>query len=163
MPDFLQLDAQALRDFRDHDVAEFMKELKRIRRPDWAPSLWGLLNGSERADGAEEQDALLVVGQMSEGGPVAGGPLLAEVRTYAQEIDDLVEQNDTLFLRISDSLSDTLTNLLDTQGSNLQAIETADYLEYLDGVEEVLTSTNSATSDLPNDSDAPGESDDDSA
>ncbi|AWW43375.1 type VII secretion system-associated protein [Streptomyces cadmiisoli] len=147
----ISFDAEGIRSFRDVDVADFLRELDRIRQGDWAPSLIGLLTGEEADDGARQQDPMLVIGQMTSGS-VNGGPLLARVREQAQDIDAILQQDHReLFPEISEALGEIITDFLSNQGVNLQAISAEDFLEYLDGVESALGGTPD-----PSGADAPG-------
>ncbi|WP_409468604.1 type VII secretion system-associated protein [Streptomyces sp. HC307] len=156
-------DAAGMRAFRDVDIVEFISELDRIRRGDWAPSLIGLLTGEEADDGARQQDPMLVIGGMTSGS-VNGGPLLTRVRDQAQDIDDILQQDQRrLFPEISEALGEIITDFLTNQEANLHAISAEDFLEHLDEVEDALGGPDQSGSDFPvvvnsNDSDSSDDS-----
>ncbi|MFC9915047.1 type VII secretion system-associated protein [Streptomyces sp. NPDC059862] len=163
----ISFDANGMRSFRENDVAEFIRELDRIRSGDWAPSLVGLLSGEEADDGARQQDPLMVIGQMTSGS-VNGGALLERVRDEAQNIDDLLQQDQRkLFPAISEALGEIITEFLTHQEANLQTISAKDFLEHLDEVEDALGGgSGDSGSDAPGITelfDDPGSSDDENS
>jgi hypothetical protein len=138
VPDLTHLDVQGLRTFLENDVAEFIRELERIRTDDWAPALRSLLENRASAD-TLQQDVLLAIGLMSQDDTLAGQSLLAAVREQAQAADSILDFQQRLFRNIDIELRETIDTLLAAQGANLEAIEAADFLDVLDLVDHTMS------------------------
>ncbi|MEV5384468.1 type VII secretion system-associated protein [Streptomyces sp. NPDC052721] len=150
MADLTHLDVQTLRTFLQNDVAEFVRELEKIRTDDWAPALRSLLENRASADTLQE-NPFLAIGLMGQDDTLGGQALLTAVKDQAKAADGILDFQQRLFRDIDTELRETIDTLLTTQGASLEAIEAADFLDVLDGVDHTLSGGDGVSSS-PNDS-----------
>jgi hypothetical protein len=151
MADLTHLDSTALKNFKNHDVADFIKNLKDIRE-DTTAGVRSLKNLA--ADRGEDSvgggSAALRLGLMSGGSntdPVGGGALLSALKKQAKGIDTLFVDQGTLFGDIDDNLETTITTLLKNQGDSLTSIDGEKLMDIFGDVDDDMSGTGGGDDD----------------
>ncbi|MGP2438313.1 type VII secretion system-associated protein [Streptomyces sp. JW3] len=146
MADLTHLDSEALKNFRNNDVADFIDALLEIRKDKaGVRSLKNLVaeTGTGSASGAAK---ILRIGLMGGGDtedPTGGGALVTALKTQATSLDDIFTSQKTLFDDIDDALGETITTLLKTQGDSLTSIDGEKLMDIFDTVDDDMSGTGS--------------------
>ncbi|WP_416964404.1 type VII secretion system-associated protein [Streptomyces sp. Agncl-13] len=150
MADLTHLDATALKNFKNTDVADFISDLLEIRKdnPAGVRSLKNLI-AETGAGSAQGLAKILRIGLMNGGDssdPVGGGTLVEALKTQATALDKILTGQKTLFDDIDDALDETITTLLKTQGDSLDKIDGEKLLDIFDTVDGDMSGSDSKTS-----------------
>lgn len=139
MADLTRLDAASLKTFREHDLAEFITDLKNIMKddPNGVRSLHSVVKGITSPDYIGE-NAVLGIGLMAGDDTVYGKTLLASVLSSATSIDTILEAQGKLFGDIDDNLESTITTLLKTQDASLEGINGEKFLDIWSDIDDDL-------------------------
>ncbi|MFJ1967627.1 type VII secretion system-associated protein [Streptomyces sp. NPDC087903] len=145
MADLTHLDAQKLKTFRENDLATFITALKNIVKddPNGILALHSIVKGTIPAAYIDE-NPVLGIGLMTGDDTVYGKTLVASALSTAKSIDDILGDQKTLFDDIDDSLEETITTLLNTQGATLESISGEKLLDVWSGVDEDLEDAGSS-------------------
>ncbi|MEK8145861.1 type VII secretion system-associated protein [Streptomyces sp. M10(2022)] len=82
----------------------------------------------------------LSIGKMTEDNQIGGSNVLAATNGLVTELIGIFESQETLFDELLDNLRATAKKLKETQGSNLEMIDGAEFLDDIfDDVEDALT------------------------
>ncbi|MFJ3667470.1 type VII secretion system-associated protein [Streptomyces sp. NPDC090106] len=141
MADLTHLNATELQYLLDHEVAEFVKELKDVREDDsdGARALRTLLEGYTTPD-TLDQNQVLAIGTMAADNTTHGQSLVEAVIESVQAIDDILAAQQVLFKDIEGDLGTTIDTLLAKQGDSLAAIDGEKLLDIFGDVDEDLAS-----------------------
>ncbi|MGX1543969.1 type VII secretion system-associated protein [Streptomyces adustus] len=139
MADLTHLNGQQLKQFREHDLATFITDLKSIVKddPNGVLALHSIVRGTIPSQYIGE-NSVLGIGLMTGDDTVYGKTLVDAALKSAKSIDDVFGDQGFLFDDIDDSLETTITNLLNTQGSSLENISGQKFLDVWSGVDEDL-------------------------
>ncbi|MCX5401150.1 type VII secretion system-associated protein [Streptomyces sp. NBC_00102] len=139
MADLTHLNGQKLKQFRDHDLATFITDLKGIVKddPNGVLALHSIVRGTTPAQYIGE-NPVLGIGLMTADDTVYGKTLIDVALKSAKSIDDVLGDQGVLFGDIDDSLDTTITTLLNTQGASLESINGEKFLDVWSGVDEDL-------------------------
>ncbi|MBM9624503.1 type VII secretion system-associated protein [Streptomyces zhihengii] len=128
MPDLTHLDSQALRTFRENDVAGFISNLDKIQKDDPA----GVQAVKSIAEGRTTPDTLwyagtsshppVAIGLMGAEDTVHGQTLLKSIMTAASSVAGILDTQQKLFANIDRNLGETVDTLLKNQGDTLESI-----------------------------------------
>ncbi|GAB2915332.1 MULTISPECIES: type VII secretion system-associated protein [Streptomyces] len=121
MADLTHLDAGQLTSFADHELTTFSGDLTKIRNDtaDQPPveslfTLHSVLSATPHRQ--------LAIGPMGAAGTVHGDALRTNLVALARNIDRVFVKQKKLFQDMDRDLRDTVTTLLNTSGSSLQAV-----------------------------------------
>jgi hypothetical protein len=149
MTDLTHLDSNALKTFKNQDVAAFKKDLKDVREDSaGVKSLKNLITNN--GDDSIKHKSILRIGIMGGGDssdPIGGGALLSALGKKATTLDDLFVSQGTLFDDIDEALETTLTTLLKTQGDSLTSIDGEKLLDIFGSVEDDMSGTGNKNDD----------------
>ncbi|MFB7054891.1 type VII secretion system-associated protein [Streptomyces vinaceus] len=140
MPDFTHLDSASLTAFADHDLASFISALTAIRKDaegSGIQALKSILDGRTTPE-TLQQNSVLAIGLMAGGDQVHGQSLIAAIKAAAESVDTVLGDQQDLFKDIDRDLRDTIRTLLATQGSSLNSISAADFLDAFADVDQGL-------------------------
>jgi hypothetical protein len=146
MADLTHLDANALRTFKNNDVADFISSLLEIRKDKaGVRSLKNLIaeTGENSAAGAAK---ILRIGLMAGGDstdPVGGAALVEALKTQGTGQDKILTDQKTLFDDIDDALDETITTLLKNQGDSLTSIEGEKLMDIFGTVDDDMSGSGS--------------------
>ncbi|MGW0832707.1 type VII secretion system-associated protein [Streptomyces prunicolor] len=149
MADLTHLDSTALKNFKDHDVADFISNLLEIRQDKAGVRSLKNLIAETGAGSAQGLAKILRIGLMNGGDssdPVGGGTLVEALKTQATALDKILTGQKTLFDDIDDALEETITTLLKTQGDSLDKIDGEKLLDIFDTVDGDMSGSDSKTS-----------------
>jgi hypothetical protein len=152
MADLSHLDKNAIQAFLDGDVGTFINDLKLIQQddPNDVQALKSIAAGftTPETEGMVSADKPLAIGDMAtdQQSLMDGKNVTTAVINAIGAIVTILEGQSTLFGDIHDNLETTITELMDTQGSNLSSIDGADFLNDLSDVDSDLGSGGSSTS-----------------
>lgn len=142
MPDLTHLDSQALKTFRENDLAGFIGDLDRIQKDDPA----GVQAVKSLAEGRTTPETLwyagtsahpaVAIGMLGADDSVQGQTLLKNVKTALSSISGILDGQQTLFPKIDSNLADTIETLLKNQGDSLTSINAEKMLEVFSDVDQ---------------------------
>ena len=82
----------------------------------------------------------LAIGPMGQEGNATGGDYVQKsAAKIVGELTGILDTQKLLFEELLDNLADTVTELKETQGDNLQKIDGQDFLDIFADVEDILT------------------------
>lgn len=148
MADLTHLDSTALKNFKDHDVADFISNLLEIRQDKAGVRSLKNLIAETGAGSAQGLAKILRIGLMNGGDssdPVGGGTLVETLKTQATALDKILTDQKVLFDDIDDALDETITTLLKTQGDSLDSIDGEKLLDIFDTVDGDMSGSDSKT------------------
>lgn len=154
MADLSHLDKNAIQAFLDGDVATFVNDLKLIQQDGTdAQALKSIASGftTPETEGMVSASKPLAIGDMAtdQQSLMDGKNVTTAVINAISAIVTILEGQSTLFGDIHDNLETTITELMDTQGSNLSTIDGADFLTDLSDVDADLGSGGSSSGGSP--------------
>ncbi|MET9886704.1 type VII secretion system-associated protein [Streptomyces sp. NPDC006430] len=138
------LDAQALQDFQEKDVAAFHTDLVAMGKdtgtePDVVLSMQHV-GERLKADQLISAGSPLVLGFMARADKGAAGlQMVTNTQKAAEAIGLVLSGQEALFGKMGTDLKETWQKLKNTQGSSLDSIESAEFLKIMDLVDEELT------------------------
>ncbi|GHH80313.1 hypothetical protein GCM10018793_35210 [Streptomyces sulfonofaciens] len=142
MADLTHLDSHAITQFKQNDLADFLRDLDAIRNDDPAgvKSLKSVLAGLLVTGSTfGEVSSPLVIGLMAGDDTVSGQSLNSKTKDAAQGVDDILVSQKTLFKDIDEDLQETIDTLLKDQSGGLAAIDGAKLLDIFSDVDGDLT------------------------
>lgn len=140
-----------LQSFLDDDVVPFLAAVKKMRQdgkaPDGTlvPGMPNLQSGDDGADKApgfhDGQKVPLAIGVMAgdKDGRTNGGYLIKSLDKMVDQIDTILKLQVDLFEEIEDNLQDTIDEMFKTQDDNLEKIDGKKFVNFFDGVDDVLS------------------------
>lgn len=143
MADLTHLDGAALKRFLDNDLDDFVEALKAIRKDSTADSggvraLKSIVDGRTTPDTLQQSQAL-TIGTLGTDDSTHGKTLLTAVTDAAGTVDTVFGSQQNLFGDISRDLKQTITTLLDAQGSSLHSIGAEQLLDVFSDVGDDLS------------------------
>ncbi|WP_019065059.1 type VII secretion system-associated protein [Streptomyces prunicolor] len=148
MADLTHLDATALKNFKNTDVADFITDLVNIRKDNAGVRSLKNLIAETGAGSAQGLAKILRIGLMNGGDssdPVGGSTLVEALKTQATALDKILTDQKTLFGDIDEALDETITTLLKTQGDSLDKIDGEKLLDIFDTVDGDMGGSDSTT------------------
>ncbi|MFE6777593.1 type VII secretion system-associated protein [Streptomyces sp. NPDC057702] len=137
----VNLDKTWLTNFQTQDVQKFLGEIKKIQGDgEYAPALANLIKGGTRSKDVPAGILLpLSIGGMAGEGTGTNGDLLQSgVTEMIKVIVKIFADQKLLFEAIDAGITDTLEDLLKTQGENLEKIEAEKFLDIFEDVDDLL-------------------------
>ncbi|MEU4094799.1 type VII secretion system-associated protein [Streptomyces sp. NPDC026673] len=122
-PGQVTMDSAGMRKFIDGPLADFIEDLKRIRRndPGQGPSLSDLIVG--RSNGNDlAQDKILSIGLMNSDSFSSGQQLHSRIAEDATTLDGTLAEQNNVFGEINHGMESTVETLEGTQNDNLSSI-----------------------------------------
>ncbi|WP_432132933.1 type VII secretion system-associated protein [Streptomyces tendae] len=140
MADLTHLDSQSLARFKKGELADFIRDLAKIRENDAGVlGLKSILAGL-MIDGSESGLLPpLAIGLMGGDDTVYGATLIKTVQGSAKGIDDIFVSQKTIFDDIDSALQETLDKLLKNQGGSLETVDGAKFLDIFTDVADDLS------------------------
>lgn len=154
--DVKHFDLKQMENFRDFEVEPVHKAATKHHevgdetagiRP-----LGHLVKGYTTPDNLAQDKQILRIGRMVTETLVSGPALIAEIRTAAETIDKLLDDQVKLFKEMKEALTETIEEANKTKNKNLDAINAQTLLQTFDEVDE-LTAGGSGGSGGSNDDD----------
>lgn len=149
MPDLTHLDSQALKSFRENDVAGFIGDLDKIQKDDPA----GVQAVKSIAEGRTTPETFwyagssghppVAIGLMGAEDSVHGQTLLKSIMSAAVSAAGILDSQQTLFSEIDRNLGETIDTLLKNQDDNLRAVSAEKMLDVFADVDLGTTSGSS--------------------
>src|SRR6476661_3209382 len=126
MPNLTHLDSQALKTFRENDLAGFISDLDKVQKDDPA----GVQAVKSIAEGRTTPDTLwyagtsahppVAIGLMGAEDSVHGQTLLKSIMTATTSVAGILDTQQKLFANIDRNLGETIETLLKNQGDTLE-------------------------------------------
>lgn len=144
----VNLNKQWLQSFLDDDIVPFLTKVKKIQEDGESPAVPGIPNLQGGEDGANKavgfydgQKVPLAIGTMAgdKDGRTNGGYLIKCLNGIVDQLDEILKMQVELFEEIEDDLADTIEELFKTQGDQLDKIEGKKFVNFFEGVDEVLS------------------------
>ncbi|MEU6353676.1 type VII secretion system-associated protein [Streptomyces sp. NPDC047072] len=143
MADLTRLDGPALTLFADNDLADFIAELKAIRKDSTADTggiraLRSIVEGATTPDTLGQNQAL-AIGLMGADDSLHGKALITAVTRAAKGVDTIFEHHADLFDDIDSDIRETIRTLLNSQGSSLHSIGAEKFLDVFSDVDDGMS------------------------
>lgn len=160
-PPAVNLNKAWLQDFLDNDVTPFLAAIKKMREdgyspygdPDLVPAIPNLQepeDGPATAPGFfPGQNVPLAIGKMAgdDKGRTNGSYVIKSLSGMVDQLDEILTLQVALFEEIEANLEDTIAEMFKTQDDNLEKIDGKKFVDFFEGVDEVLSETSGGSND----------------
>ena len=145
MADLTHMNLQQLRNFRDHDVEDVLKAIRKCREEDddsGVPPLGKLVDGKHNtADNLDKEHQALQLGPMvMESDLVNGQTLEKALKKTGGAMAQLLKDQEKFFEELKDGLDETIEKMEKTKQNNMDSIDAQTLLQNFSGLDGTFSS-----------------------